>query len=228
MKTIGIVGRAYYNKDNQEIIQFNEHIRKCFSSYDDVSIIGILPPEDIYYVETEMGADILTEKTKRKLDAVLNKCDGFLIPGGTYWYNFDEYIMSYAISNDKPLLGICLGFQALCSMHAKNRRNFDRTEKLNSENHYGNSSQYIHNINIKKDTKLYEILREETIPVNSVHHDIVNFEMNDLIVSSKSEDGVIESVELSDKKFIIGLQWHPEYLMDSYSKKILDSFIKAL
>lgn len=43
MKIIGIVGRVYYNKDNQEIIQINDYLRRILSLYDDVIYILILP-----------------------------------------------------------------------------------------------------------------------------------------------------------------------------------------
>ena len=69
---------------------------------------------------------------------------------------------------------------------------------------------------------------EDRIPVNSVHHDIIDFDMNTLEVNAISEDGIIEGVEHPDKKFIIGVQWHPEYIIDDSSKKILNSFIDSI
>jgi len=50
--------------------------------------------------------------------------------------------------------------------------------------------------------------------VNSIHHDIVDFEMNTLVINAVSEDGVIEGVEYPQKRFILGVQWHPECLND--------------
>ena len=52
--------------------------------------------------------------------------------------------------------------------------------------------------------------------------------MNDLVINAISEDGIIEGVEYPNKKFIIGLQWHPEYLIDENSKKIREAFIKSI
>ena len=44
-----------------------------------------------------------------------------------------------------------------------------------------------------------------------------------------SEDKVLEAIEDSSKKFFIGVQWHPESLMeDENSKKLFDYFIKML
>lgn len=231
MKLVGIVGRAYFNKDKQNIIQVNEAIRKAITNYDDITYITILPTNDIYYSNTKMGEDEITEKDKKKLDYVLNLCDGFIIPGGSYFYKFDEYVINHAIKYNKPLLAICLGFQAICSMFSENRNKFDMTKKLNNDNHCGPAHEYIHDIDIKKDTKLYEIIGESKIPVNSLHHDYINFTPipNNLTISAySSEDNIIEAIELKDHKFFIGVEWHPEYLMDTPSIKIFDAFIESI
>ena len=228
MKIVGIVGRAYYNKDNQNIIQINEYIRRAIANYDDVIPIALLPTNDICYTDINMGEDKISNKDKKKLDYILDKCNAFIIPGGTYFYKFDEYIIEYARKNDKPLLAICLGFQALCSMYCPNRNKADMTKKLPNNNHCGDSRKHIHNIDIKKDSKLYEILKEDKIPVNSIHHDYIDFIPKDLTISAYSEDGIIEAVEDREHNFFIGLEWHPEYLMDEPSIKIFDSFISNI
>ncbi len=228
MKLIGIVGRAYYNKDNQKITQVNDAMRKTFSLYENVVTISILPTNQESYVDIKMGHDRLDETDKEKLDYILNMCDGFVIPGGTFWYKLDEYVIEYAIQNKKPLLAICLGFQALCNMHAQNRIKFDMTKKLKDNHHYGKENQYIHQNIINDGTLLKDIIGKDIIPVNSIHHDYVDFPMKDLIVSSTSTDGIIEAVELPNHKFLLGLQWHPEYLMDENSKKIFNSFVNSL
>ena len=225
MYLIGIVGRVYYNKDNQKIIQTHDAIRKFLASEKDIACITILPTEDIDYTNITPGSDKVSTK---KLDYILEKCDAFIIPGGTTSYNLDEYVIDYAIRNDKPLLAICLGFQALCSMFAKERTKFDMTEPIPNDNHKGNPSEYHHNVIIKENTLLRKILGKKTIPVDSVHHDAVSFKMNKLIINATSGDGIIEGVEYPNRKFILGLQWHPEYLIDEYSNKIKESFIEAI
>lgn len=225
MRLIGIVGRVYKNIDNQNIIQINENVRKMVMKYDDVTCIAILPTESIDYLNCSQGTDGIN---KEKLDYILDKCDGFIIPGGTYYYNFDEYVINYAIENDKPLLGICLGFQHLCSKFAKNRVNFCMEKNVNLENHMGNPNEYKHNVIILENSLLYNIINKERIMVNSIHHDIVDFEMNTLAINAVSEDGVVEGVEYPQKRFILGVQWHPECLNDENSKKIIDRFMESL
>ena len=228
MKLIGIVGRMYYNKDNQEITQLNDALRRALANYNDVVPIMLLPTNLDSYLDIKMGNDKISNNDKKKLDFILDKCDGFIVPGGTYWYNFDEYIIKYAIDNKKPLLAICLGFQCLCSMYALNRNEFDMTKRLDNDKHYGNPKQYIHEINIVENTKLSKILNKDKIMINSIHHDYIDFPMNELIVSSISDDNIIEAVELPNHPFLIGLQWHPEYLIDDNSKKIFNEFLNNI
>jgi putative glutamine amidotransferase len=42
------------------------------------------------------------------------------------------------------------------------------------------------------------------------HHQAVDSLGQDLVVAARSEDGVIEAVELPDRRFVVGVQWHPE------------------
>lgn len=228
MKIIGVVGRVYYNRDEQEIIQVNDAIRRVLAKYLDVVSILVLPTNDSNYSSLKMGDDKLEELDKKKLDYILDKCDGFIVPGGTYWYQFDEYVMEHAIKKNKPLLGICAGFQAMCSMFAKDRDKFDMTNRFNNDKHYGEGNKYIHDVNVMNGTILMNILKVDKFRVNSLHHDYVDFAMNDLIVSAYSDDGVIEAVEFDNHVFFVGVQWHPEYLMDDYSRKIFDRFIDSV
>ena len=222
MHVIGIVGRAYYNKDNQDIIQTHDAVRRYLYNRDDVVCLTLLPTEKDCLNNLEPGED----KVDTKIDYLLDMCDAFVVPGGTNAYSFDEYVINYAIREDKPLLAICLGFQVLCSMFANERSKFDMSKRMDLENHLGKPDEYKHEVIINRDSKLSNIVMEDRIPVNSVHHDIIDFDMHTIEVNALSDDNVIEGVEHPDKKFIMGLQWHPEYIVDEYSKKILDNFIK--
>ena len=87
------------------------------------------------------------------------------------------------------------------------------------------TSQHIHDIKIKKNTKLYSILKKETLGVNSIHHQCIDKLGNNLIVSAKSDDGVIEGIEIESGWDAIGIQGHPEYLGNDLESKILFDWI---
>ena len=55
-----------------------------------------------------------------------------------------------------------------------------------------------------------------------------NTEFNKLVVSAYSSDNIIEAVEIPNLNFVLGIQWHPEYIMDDASIKIFDSFVDSM
>ena len=66
-------------------------------------------------------------------------------------------------------------------------------------------------------SRLAEILGSEQVTVNSLHHQAVDKIAPALIASATAEDGINEAVEHPDRKFCIGVQWHPEHT-SSFSK----------
>ncbi|HJD55741.1 MAG TPA: gamma-glutamyl-gamma-aminobutyrate hydrolase family protein [Rickettsia endosymbiont of Pyrocoelia pectoralis] len=73
-----------------------------------------------------------------------------------------------------------------------------------------------HSINIEPATYLAKIANNKLhTMVNSTHHQAVKQIGRDLIISARAEDGIIEAIESTKHKFIIGVEWHPEYLNDN-------------
>ena len=76
-------------------------------------------------------------------------------------------------------------------------------------------------------SKLYEIIKKDVIKVNSRHRMKVT-DPGTFEVYGKSSDDVIEVLERHDKKFALGVQWHPEMMLDdSLQKLIFDAFVNA-
>ena len=164
----------------------------------------------------------LTDKEKEDIEKYLDMVDVVIFPGGNKITPFDQYLVKRCIERDIPTLGICLGMQLLCYYD----REFKPT-RIEEANHYQEDDNLLtHKVQLKKDTYLYKILEKDEIMVNSFHNYKVDVE-NEYIVNALSEDGFIEGVELRDKKFNIGIQWHPEisYDFDEDSRKIIDYFI---
>lgn len=232
MKIVGIVCRTNKNIDDSYNFECLEAVSRVFSKYDDVVPIMILPTKDIIYNETKSSEECFYDNEKyKKLDAVLDKCDGFLLPGGCKWYGHDEYIVKYAIKNDKPLFGICLGTQIIGVMDNRlNSGEFDTTIKNDTViNHQQPNVPYVHEVQIIKNTLLHEILKTDTIKVNSRHSYHIGGVVN-LNIDAVSEDSLIEAVSFPDRKFILGVQWHPENMIDydENSKKLFDYFVSKL
>lgn len=147
------------------------------------------------------------------IEPYLDICQGFIFQGGDNIDNYNLKTINILKNKNIPTLGICLGMQEM----------FYENNLIDIPDHHINS---LHEINIKKDTILYKILKKEKILVNSRHNSsLIN---SNYSVSSTSKDNIIESLESSQNKFFLGLQWHPEnlYKIDRNSKKIFDYFIK--
>lgn len=161
---------------------------------------------------------LVPNKDNQINEKTLNLCDGIIIPGGTdiYKYHFD--IIKHCIKNNKPLLGICMGCQAIGLYSNKN----NKLEKVN--NHY--NLNYKHYIKIRKNSYLNKILGNHYY-VNSRHIYKINNVTKPFKITAKSEDNTIEGIELIDnKKFILGIQWHPEEMIDMNS--IYTNFVKEI
>ena len=74
---------------------------------------------------------------------------------------------------------------------------------------------------------LSKIVNREFLNVNSIHSMIATKDMVEpyATISSLTEDGLVESFELDNKKFVIGIKWHPELLLE---ENYVDTLFKKL
>ncbi len=112
-----------------------------------------------------------------------------------------------AIERDVPVLAICRGMQLLNIAHTRG------TLAQYIEGHLHRTkdpSEPIHAVTAGADTLLAQILGRGELQVNSRHHQAVQQIGCGLIASAHSPDGVIEGLERPDRRFVVGVQWHPE------------------
>lgn len=181
-------------------------------------VIGIVARyvDDIYKVNKNIvlkiekagGIPILILPTNfNDLKNILYLCDGIVMPGGKDIYEYDKYICNYAIVNDIPLLGICLGMQIMASEY------LDKTKS--------NHKNVTHKIYTKKGSVVNGLVGDTY--VNSRHIECIT-NPGEYVVTAYSNDGCIEAIEHPTNKFNIGVQWHPE---DMDSDELFNEFIKA-
>ena len=213
---IGVSARPYITDNGRNALVILESIRRVIINNGGIPHI-ILPTQDMVYMNNRETP--LTDKDKEILDAQINMCDGILMPGGDFMYFYDNYICEKANKKDMPLLGICMGMQVMCNYNNDNKNIF-------IEGHKDLQKEYVHSVNIIPGTKLYDIIGEEKIMVNSIHRTKVP-NSGDYSISAKAEGDIIEGIEKKDKLFNIGVQWHPERTDDAPSRKIITAFINA-
>ena len=152
---------------------------------------------------------------------ILENIDGILLTGGDKVGRLDYFLIKYAIDNNLKLLGICQGMQSMALYGSE-----DSLVEIGnlSHNKYKN---YCHNVKLCN-SKLKNILNKEVVEVNSYHKQKV-LNSNYFKIVGMSDDGIIEAIESNNNIFQIGLQWHPEKMIDydNNSKLIFDYFINS-
>jgi putative glutamine amidotransferase len=118
-------------------------------------------------------------------------------------------LLEEAIQRDLPILAICRGFQLL-NVH----QGGTLIQHIESGTHRVESpdkGEPAHEVEIVAGSKLGEILGAPRVAVNSRHHQAVDRVGANLQVVGRSVgDGIVEALELPDKRFVIAVQWHPE------------------
>lgn len=220
---IGIIARPNFPKENNSNLVVKEVYRKKIIEAGGIPFL-LLPPKLINYNNAKPSENKdLSSEEKEILLSQLKMCDGILMPGGYKVFSHDFFILDYAIKNDIPVLGICLGMQIM----ANYEQNY-LTEQIDSRfaNHFDISGNYVHNINISKDSKLFSIVNKDKITVNSMHkYKVVSNGLYNVV--AVSDDNIIEALEFPDNTFNIGVQWHPERLDDDASKKLFKAYIES-
>lgn len=121
-----------------------------------------------------------------------------------------------------PLLGICRGMQMINvalggSLYQDIYRQIP--DALGHISGFAIGGGY-HTIELVRDSILYEIFEKGRKQVNSQHHQSVKELGENLKINARSLDGIIEGIESIDDRFILGLQFHPEAMLDEYDEFI--------
>jgi len=142
--------------------------------------------------------------------------------------NFEIKICEMSLKKNLPILGICGGEQLLNICFGGTLIQDIKKYNKNSLEHEQNKprDKTSHSVQIKKNTKLFKIIKASKIQVNSAHHQAVNKLGRNLIVSGLAHDGIIESIESIKHDWCIGVQWHPEFLITKADKLLISNFIK--
>jgi putative glutamine amidotransferase len=173
--------------------------------------------------------------------AILDRVDGVLLPGGgdvdPAAYNSPRhptvsgvdperdrteiFVARTAVAQGKPLLAICRGLQVLNIALGGTLRQDIPSQIAGSLDHNASAdrprSTLAHTVDVKAGSLLARLLGKSHTWVNSYHHQSIHDLAPELTITARSGDGVIEGAEISDHPFAVGVQWHPENLVDDDS-----------
>ena len=121
-------------------------------------------------------------------------------------------IARLAYNRQIPMLGICRGIQTLATAFGGKVAQDISDVATIKHSQDADRSEPTHSVIIDEDSSLFDIYKSTKVMVNSFHHQAVAEAGDKFRVIAKSPDGIIEAMESSEFKSILGVQWHSECL----------------
>jgi len=139
--------------------------------------------------------------------------------------DLEEKILSAAIDADLPFLGICRGAQILNVNRGGTL--IQHLPDVVGDNRYqlGNAQFTPADVEVETSSILGSLVGDKVSNAALYHHQAIDELGKGLKVTAKSEDGIIEAVELTDHPFGVAVQWHPEQTLDDL--RIFEGLIEA-
>lgn len=176
---------------------------------------------------------VITGVRPEDAGAILESCDALLLSGGpdvapelfgeepherlgSVVRERDDYEIALAreaVARDMPLLAICRGIQVLNVAFGGTLVQDIPSEvetRLNHA-HVGPRTDVVHEVDIEPGTRIESLLGSRRAGVNSFHHQSIDRVGERLAITGRApEDHVVEAVEMPDRSWVVGVQWHPE------------------
>jgi putative glutamine amidotransferase len=181
---------------------------------------------------------ILINSKIETLDNLVESLDGIIFTGGdnidSLWYGekplveqcietklrnkFERALFFVAKNNGIPILGICRGSQLINVLQGGSLYQ-DISKQINTKIDHSGVGRKLeekqHLVFLRKDSFLTRVYKKNELSVNSFHVQGIKELGENLKVTAKSEDGIIEAIEYKGDFFMQGVQWHPEGLDDN-------------
>jgi len=141
--------------------------------------------------------------------------------------NFEIEIFNKFLETSKPILGICGGEQLMNVASGGDLiQDIDSSVKTKIKHEQLNPRNEVsHEVNIIRNSRLFQIIQSEKIKVNSAHHQSINKTGKNFISSAFASDNIVEAIEHTMHPWCFGLQWHPEFLITDADIAIIKDFI---
>jgi len=190
---------------------------------------ALIPFDYVRAVEQAGGRAMLVPPSPDGVEETLDALDGIIFTGGSdvdpelygeaahpetsgivrVRDDAELALLRAALDRDMPVLGICRGIQVL-----NVGLGGDLDQHLEGHRHDPPGQFVQHDVAIEPDTRLGEILGDQT-RVMSHHHQGLKTLAPGLVETARAEDGLVEAVEAPDRRFAVGVLWHPEAGQDA-------------
>ncbi len=191
-----------------------------------------------------VGAKAIRTSPSHPID--LKEVDGIIFGGGSdidpsfynekkekYTKNVDKKrdiyefrLLKEALKLQLPIFGICRGMQ-LINVYFKGSL-YQHIYNLPLKYEHKKTPFPYKKVFIKPHTKLYSIIKQRTIIVNSIHHQAVKKLGENLKISAYDENKIVQAIESTTYKFLLGVQWHPEYMInDLLQRRLFKALVEA-
>ena len=184
----------------------------------------------------------------------LDQIDGLLLPGGgdinpcLYFQKrhcmvkgvsrsrdaLEIWLFQNALEANVPVFGICRGIQIMSvAMRGDLHQHIpDISDIPQAFPHKIATGDAPHEIEMSDGSLLHGLIGESVSSVNSSHHQAVDAVGEGLVVTARASDGTIEAIEHPDKRFMLGVQYHPERMLHhselrEHAAKLFTAFIAA-
>ena len=141
----------------------------------------------------------------------------------------ETFLLKAVLKEDKPVLGICRGLQLLNAVLGGTLWQDLPTERPSEINHRQGKpyDKTVHKVKLM--SALRAPLEKAELRVNSRHHQAIQHMSAELIPAAFSPDDLVEAAVMPSKKFVLAVQWHPEYLYEKDGDNfiIFEAFIEA-
>lgn len=143
-------------------------------------------------------------------------------------------VARWALAADLPILGICRGIQTLNvaaggSLYQDLAAQFPNASCHTFTPRESPWERPTHHVDVAAGSRLAAILGTERLAVNSFHHQAVKQPAPGFIPTARADDGVVEGVEDPARRFVVGVQWHPEgmFQTDPLARQLFAAFVEA-
>ena len=194
------------------------------------------------------------EPSEEDADRLAQLCDGLLLSGGPdpHPFLYGEEALAFCrnvsplrdaselallkafMARRKPVLGICRGVQLInAGLGGSLWQDIPSQVTAPSPLAHQQPFSYAtpsHHVRLEEGSLLWRLSgKRERLAVNSMHHQAVRTPAPGLTACAWAEDGVIEALEMPGYPFLLGVQWHPEYLRekDEAAAALFSAFVEA-